>query len=142
MPTPAAPEHLLFVYGALMEGEPEHARLSGARAVGPAATEAAFELIDLGVQPALVAGGRAAVRGEVYALAPALLASIDLFEGHPLRFRRTPIRLDDGRVVEAYLLDADQVRGRRRIRSGDWKARFAPRPREEHAWSRWAKTRQ
>jgi gamma-glutamylcyclotransferase (GGCT)/AIG2-like uncharacterized protein YtfP len=126
----------------MMAGEPDHARLAGARAVGPAATEPAYDLVDLGTQPALVPGGTTAVRGEVYALAPALLASIDVVEGHPLRFRRAPIRLDDGRVVEAYQLDADQARARRRLRSGDWKTRLAPRPRDdERAWARWARSR-
>jgi gamma-glutamylcyclotransferase (GGCT)/AIG2-like uncharacterized protein YtfP len=126
----------------MMAGEPDHARLEGARALGPAATEPVYDLVDLGTQPALVPGGSTAVRGEVYALAPALLASIDVIEGHPLRFRRGPIRLDDGRVVEAYQLDEGQTRGRRRLRSGDWKARLAPRPRdEERAWSRWARGR-
>jgi gamma-glutamylcyclotransferase (GGCT)/AIG2-like uncharacterized protein YtfP len=139
--TPPVREYLLFVYGVMMAGEPDHGRLSGARALGEAATEPTFDLVDLGTQPALVHGGTTAVRGEVYAMVPALLGSVDLVEGHPLRFRRGPIRLDDGRVVEAYLLEPDQVRGRRRIRSGDWKARLAPRPREERAWSRWAKGR-
>jgi hypothetical protein len=34
------------------------------------------------------------------------------------------IELADGRHAQAYVLDRDQVRGRRRIRSGDWRARF------------------
>jgi gamma-glutamylcyclotransferase (GGCT)/AIG2-like uncharacterized protein YtfP len=140
MPSPAPVEYLLFVYGAMMQGEPEHARLAGARPLGPATTEPAFDLVDLGAQPALVAGGTTPVVGEVYALSPALLASVDVFEGHPLRYRRAAVRLGDGRVVEAYQIDADQARARRRIRSGDWRTRFAPRPREdEMPWSRWAR---
>ena len=136
-------EYLLFVYGTLMQGEPEHGRLAQARAVGPATTEAAFDLVDLGVEPALVAGGSTAVAGEVYAMPPAVLASIDVFHGHPLRFRRGAIRLADGRVVEAYQLAADQTRGRRRIRSGDWKGRLAPKGPavEERTWSRFARDR-
>ncbi len=97
-------EHLLFVYGAMMNGEPEHPQLAehGARLVGPATTDATFDLVDLGARPALVPGGTTAVRGEVYALSTAHLAKIDVHEGHPLRYRRGAVRLDDGRVVEAY----------------------------------------
>ncbi len=140
---PPAREYLLFVYGVMMSGEPEHARLGGARLVGPAATEAGFELVDLGVEPALVPGGTTKVRGEVYALSPAQLAAVDVHHGHPLRYRRGAIMLDDGRVVEAHQLALDQTRGRRRIRSGDWKTRLAPRAPavEEMPWTRFARER-
>src|SRR5262249_48925271 len=124
---PPPPEYLLFVYGALLPGEPEHARLQGARALGPAETEPAFDLVDLGPEPALVPGGTTAVRGEVYALTPAQLAAVDVHHGHPLRYRRGTIRLSDGRMVEAHQLAPDQARGRRRIRSGDWRTRLSPR---------------
>ena len=133
----------LFVYGTLMRGEPEHARLDGAQALGPATTEACFDLVDLGAEPALVPGGTTAVTGEVFAVPPAVLASVDVYHGHPLRYRRGAIRLADGRVVEAHQLAADQTRGRRRIRSGDWKSRLAPRAAavDDRPWSRFAKDR-
>jgi gamma-glutamylcyclotransferase (GGCT)/AIG2-like uncharacterized protein YtfP len=136
-------EYLLFVYGVMMSGEPEHARLSGARLLGPAATEPTFDLVDLGREPALVACGTSSVRGEVYALAAAQLAAIDVHHGHPLRFARSPIRLADGRVVEAHQIAADQARGKRRIRGGDWKTRLSPRPTglDERPWARFARER-
>jgi gamma-glutamylaminecyclotransferase len=135
-------EYLLFVYGTLMSGEPEHARLAGARPLGPAATGPAFDLVDLGVEPALVPGGTTRVVGELYALSPAQLAPVDVHHGHPLRYRRGAITLDDGRVVEAHQLSPDQTRGRRRLRGGDWKARLAPASAtEERAWSRFARDR-
>jgi len=80
-----------------MSGQPEHARLAGARSIGPGTTEPRFDLVDLGAQAALVPGGLTAVRGEVYALGPALLASIDVYKGHPVLHQRRPVRLDDGR---------------------------------------------
>lgn len=138
----SATEYLLFVYGTLMSGEPEHARLAGARLVGPAVTEAAFDLVDLGVEPALVPGGTTAVRGELYALTPAQLAPVDVHHGHPLRYRRAALRLDDGRIVEGHQLAPDQTRGRRRIRGGDWKARLAPKGAgDDSTWSRFARER-
>jgi gamma-glutamylcyclotransferase (GGCT)/AIG2-like uncharacterized protein YtfP len=134
------PDYLLFVYGALLPGEPQHALLSAARALGPAETEPAYDLVDLGAEPALVPGGTTAVKGEVYALAPAQLAAIDVHHGHPLRYRRATLRLADGRLVEAHQLAPDQARGRRRIRSGDWRTRLAPRaPEDDRVWSRFAR---
>lgn len=136
-------EYLLFVYDAWMSGQTEAARLSGARALGPATTGPGFDLVDLGTQIALVPGGATAVRGEVYAMEPAMLASLDVEKGHPLRYRRIRIRLDDDREVEAYTLDADQVRGKRRIKSGDYRTHVTPAAPERagSAWSKWAKGR-
>lgn len=136
-------EFLLFVYGPMLSGEPDHERVAGARSLGPAVTEATFDLVDLGTEAALVPGGTTAVHGEVYALSPAQLAAVDVHHGHPLRYRRGAIKLADGRVVEAHQLAADQARGRRRIRGGDWKARLAPRAPapEERPWSRFARMR-
>lgn len=136
-------EYHLFVYDAWMSGQPGAARLAGSRPVGPAVTEPRFDLVDLGREVALVTGGTTAVKGEVHVLDAQLLASLDVEKGHPLRYRRARIQLDDGREVDAYTLDADQARGRRRIRSGDYRAHATPSApeRQPSAWSRWAKTR-
>lgn len=128
-PNPAgsgAGEHLLFVYDSLLAGEPEHDLLAGARALGEARTEPGFQLVDLGPTGALIKGGAGGVRGELYAVNRATLAAIDVRRGHPLLHQREPIRLSDGRVAQAYMLAMDQARGRRRLRSGDWRSRFGP----------------
>jgi gamma-glutamylcyclotransferase (GGCT)/AIG2-like uncharacterized protein YtfP len=90
-----------------------------------------------------VLGGASAVHGELYALAPADLAAVDIHHGHPLRYLRGPIRLSDGRVVEAHTIAQEQARGRRRIRTGDWKTRLggAASTLPGHAWSRFAEQR-
>lgn len=136
-------EFLLFVYDAAMSGLPESSRLAGAQALGAAATEAQYDLVDLGNYVALVPGGTVSVRGEVYSVAPALLASLDLENTKRLLLRRGLVRLLDGREVHAYTLEADQARGRRRIRSGDYRAQLAPTApaRGDSAWSSWAKSR-
>ncbi len=115
----------VFVYGTLMRGEPNHRLLAGADYLGRARTEPAFELVDLGAFPAMVPGGRTAVSGEVYAVDDPTLAALDRLEGHPRFYRRRAVRLDDGTDVLAYLLEARQVRGRRRIPGGDWRKRHA-----------------
>ena len=60
------------------------------------------------------------VRGELSNLARRTLAALDRLEGHPDFYVRTLVRLEDGREVWAYLLDAERVRGRRRIETGSW----------------------
>src|SRR6185369_15036295 len=95
---------LLFVYGTLRLGECNHAQMDGARALGSARTRPDFTLVDLGPYPALVAGGRESVGGELYDVDPAHLARLDDFEEAPAFYERATIRLDDGRDVFAYLL--------------------------------------
>jgi gamma-glutamylcyclotransferase (GGCT)/AIG2-like uncharacterized protein YtfP len=146
-PGPAERNFLLFVYGTLLSGEPRHDLLRRARCLGAATTVPAFELVDLGPYPALVAGGTRAVVGELYEVPVEELAAIDVYEEHPVLFKRTTIELAHGtdrRAAQAYLLDASQVRGRKRIHSGDWRARFRPAPApsaRDSAFVRWAKTR-
>jgi hypothetical protein len=64
-------------------------------------------------------------------------------KGHPLRYKRIRIRLEDGREVEAYTLEADQVRGKRRIKSGDYRAHVTPPApgRHDGPWAKWARSR-
>jgi gamma-glutamylaminecyclotransferase len=120
---------VLFVYGTLLSGEPSHELLGdGARALGPAKTPPEFYLVDLGPYPALVMGGPTSIVGELYEVSAPTLAAIDVHEQVPILFKRMQIALDDGTLAEAYMLDADQVRGRRRLRSGDWRGRFRATP--------------
>ena len=111
----------VFVYGTLLSGEPNHRLLADAELVGEARTEAAFDLVSLGAFPAMVPGGGTAIAGEVYEVDPQTLDALDRLEGHPRFYRRHAVRLDDGGEVLAYLLTPDQVRGRPRITSGDWR---------------------
>lgn len=113
----------VFVYGTLLAGEPNHRVLTGARLVAKARTEPAFELRDLGPFPGLVSGGAHAVAGEVYEVDEATLAALDRLEGHPRFYRRTRIALDDGSLVQTYLLPPEQVEGRPVIASGNWRSR-------------------
>lgn len=115
--------HRVFVYGTLLRGEPNHGLLAGGQHMGEARTRAAFELVDLGYFPAMIAQGNTAVLGEVYAIDEATLRKLDRLEGHPQFYIRTTIELEHGAEVQAYLLPAHQARGKRRILSGNWKAR-------------------
>jgi gamma-glutamylcyclotransferase (GGCT)/AIG2-like uncharacterized protein YtfP len=116
----------LFVYGTLLPGERDHALLASAEWLGPATTEALFQLVDLGVYAALIPDGKVAVHGELYALSLETRRAIDVARQVPILFQRTSIRLADGTEAEAYVMAADPVRGKRRLAHGDWRKRFAP----------------
>lgn len=111
----------VFVYGTLLSGEPNHRLLAHASLVGEARTQPVFDLVTLGPFPAMIPGGATAVCGEVYEVDRPTLEALDRLEGHPRFYRRRAVRLDDGGEVLAYLLTPDQVRGRPRIESGDWR---------------------
>jgi gamma-glutamylcyclotransferase (GGCT)/AIG2-like uncharacterized protein YtfP len=133
---------ILFVYGTLLSGEREHARLSRAERVGEARTEPIFHLVDLGAYPAMVLGGTTAVAGELYNVDASTLRELDEFEEVPILFQRLRVRLDDGALADAYVMEPDQVRGKRRIAHGDWRKRMAPEVRpHDGPWARWARGR-
>lgn len=133
----------LFVYGTLRQGEPRHALLDGAELLLATATVPAFYLVDLGPHAALVRGGTTAVCGELYRLDLETRRRIDVDRQVPILFTRETIELADGTKADAYLLDAERARGRRRLAHGDWKKRFAPsaRPRPGGAWVEWSRGR-
>ena len=114
---------LVFVYGTLLFGERNHRHLVGARLIGEARTQPAFQLHDLGAYPGLVAGGEHAIVGEVYAVDEATLAALDRLEGTPDFYRRVSIVLVDDTSAETYLLTPEQVAGHPVIASGSWRAR-------------------
>jgi gamma-glutamylcyclotransferase (GGCT)/AIG2-like uncharacterized protein YtfP len=138
-------EYVLFVCDNLMTGEEQHDKLATARPLGQATTAPVYDLIDLGASGALCAGGMVAISGELYALEPAALATIDVLRGHPVLHQRMAVRLADGREAEAYFVASQQAVGRRRVRSGDWRKRpgttGGAQPREAGPFVRWAKRR-
>jgi gamma-glutamylaminecyclotransferase len=113
-------EHLVFVYGTLRRGEPNHRTLVRARFLREARTVPCFTLLDLGPFPGLVAGGTTAVVGEVYAVDELTLAALDHLEGHPRFYERREIALDDGDCVQGYVLPPPHGRRYPTVLSGDW----------------------
>jgi gamma-glutamylcyclotransferase (GGCT)/AIG2-like uncharacterized protein YtfP len=120
-----ARDRALFVYGTLLSGERSHDRLGSAEKLGDAKTEAIFHLVDLGPYPAMVIDGKTAVAGELYCVDTRLLRELDVLEQVPLLFKRVLVPLEGGSLADAYVMDPDQVRGKRRIAHGDWRKRLA-----------------
>ena len=123
---------LVFFYGTLMtpfnrEGRQRiesHLTFTGRGSIAAA-------LFDLGIYPAAVPTPDARVRGELYEFSnvPVVLDALDEVEGHTpdepensLYMRqRTPVTLDDGRTVEAWVYFYNAPLGRApRIESGDY----------------------
>lgn len=136
--TPVRP-HRVFVYGSLLAGLGNHRVLTGhdARMVAHGTTAAArFTMFDLGSFPGCVESGSTAVRGEVYDINDAGMASLDQLEGYPTFYdrARVAIRLADGTTTFAWVyLLADAYAERRNgylrdeVPNGDWRARVAAR---------------
>lgn len=123
----------LFVYGTMLPGERDAAQLTGAIALGAARTAEGYGLVEVGPLAGLVEGGSGSVIGELFTIDQALLRALDRQPAHPALFHRKAVRLEDETFAEAFLLFADQVRGKRRIRGGDWRGRFqVRRPGELH----------
>lgn len=116
----------LFVYGTLLRGEGNHDFLTegpGAHFVRVARTLPAYRLVAVGAFagfPGLLLGGSTAVDGEVFEVGAAVLSRVDMLEGHPRFYRRTPIVLEDGETVETYLLPKAPG-GSTDIVSGSWR---------------------
>jgi gamma-glutamylcyclotransferase (GGCT)/AIG2-like uncharacterized protein YtfP len=116
----------IFVYGTLLEGERDHALLAGSSRIGEAYTEATFHLVDLDHYAALVFGGTLSVYGQIYQVSAAVRRDIDVKRQVPILFQRERIQIKDDAEIDAYVMSADQVRGRRRLHHGDWRKRVAP----------------
>lgn len=116
-----------FVYATLLEGEPGHTPLMG-HAPTAAKTAAGYTIVEIGPLAGLVEEGSATVLGEIYDLEREAFINVTGQASHAGLFQLMPVRLDDGTTAEALFLSVDQARGKRRIKGGDWRARFGNGP--------------
>jgi gamma-glutamylaminecyclotransferase len=112
---------LLFVYGTLRRGEPNHALLAGTRPVGDATTAPKYSLRDHGESAGLARHGTQTVVGEVYAVEEDDLARLDRLAG-PGLYDRSEIELANGRLVSAYVIPDHHSRHCPEVPGGDWVA--------------------
>jgi gamma-glutamylcyclotransferase (GGCT)/AIG2-like uncharacterized protein YtfP len=118
--------HELFVYGTLMQGEYHHETLAGAEFLGLVETLPLYDLVQIDYYPALLPGGSAKVRGELYRVDDAMLARLDALEEVPSYYVRERIELADGRSAFTYLMPRARAQAGVPIDSGYFRMRTAP----------------
>lgn len=114
----------VFVYGSLRNGGflNQH-YFTQELFLGVAKTSPGYALYDItsGAFPAMVESrDQSQVCGEIYEADDHLLGRLDRAEGHPDFYCRKEITLDNGEVVFAYLLPAEEVVGYPKVEDGDW----------------------
>jgi allophanate hydrolase len=95
------------IYGTFMSTQPGHGNLAGAQLLEAARTAPRYRLFFIDrLWPALLpADDGVAIECELYECSEELLA--DLAQLEPPGWRRAPLELADGRIVEAFLGDRD-----------------------------------
>lgn len=127
-PLPVLSHERLFVYGTLRKGQVNHRVLQRLDAiyVGDACTVPAYTMVDCGPYPAVMIGGRTAIRGEVFDLPVSSLPALDDFEEAPRLYLRSRVRLPCGAEPTAYLMHDWQAVQFPKINTGDWSRPLAP----------------
>jgi gamma-glutamylaminecyclotransferase len=103
---------LLFVYGSLRKGLPNHPLLSDASYIGTYTTRDTYYMAGLKSQaypyvteePLHASLQPTQITGELYDLPESLLQTLDALEGHPDEYMRKPVDLSDGTQAEMYVL--------------------------------------
>lgn len=122
-----ASDELVFVYGTLRRGGSHHWRMDGAVFIRPGTIRG--RMYRFGWYPGLVADESAGeIHGEVYAVGPAQLAALDLFEGlsageiEGSEYRRVRVTVEGGgEPVSAWIWEwLGPVDESQRIPDGDW----------------------
>jgi len=116
-----------FVYATLLQGEPGHTPLIGHEPT-VARTKAGYTIVEIGPLAGLVEEGSGIVIGELYDLEGDAFMNVTGQASYAGLFQLRPVQLDDGSSAEALFLSTDQARGKRRIKGGDWRARFGAGP--------------
>lgn len=125
---------LVFVYGSLKRGEPNHPWLHGSHFLGRRRLVGA-RLHDLGPYPMAVPAAAepkldepreppepALIHGELYALEGSVLSRLDQLEDVPREYERRRWRLSDGSLAWLYLGRHEQVIGLPLVPYGDWRS--------------------
>lgn len=114
----------VFVYGTLRRHGNHHHLLGKARFLGDYVTPPGYTMVDLGDYPAVVAGGRYQVTGEVYRITQRVLARLDEYEDYPREYTRRKIATAYGPSWIYLRVRPGIVSGytRRLVKTGNWLA--------------------
>ena len=112
----------VFVYGTLRRRGSHHYLLSRGRYLGQYVTPAVYTMYDLGDYPAVIAGGRHRICGEVYRISLHTLARLDEYEACPDEYYRYLITTPFGPSWMYFWRQPGIVTGyaARAVSGGDW----------------------
>lgn len=95
----------VFVYGTLMDGEPNHVFLGKSPKLGAGETKPIYTLYDLDAFPAMVFGGNTSIKGEVYEVSQEVLEGLDFLESYNSKIPEN--RLYNRQLIFIKLRDRD-----------------------------------
>lgn len=119
---------IVFVYGTLRRGASNHFRMTAAKFISPATVTGRLYRVHWYPGMVLDEAG-SAIHGDIYEVDKDTLAILDVFEGlaagevEGTEYRRlkSPVTLEDGRVVDAWVWEwigaTDEIK---RLADGDW----------------------
>ena len=111
-------KHLVFVYGTLRKGGPNHYMRAEADYLGAHWTPPRFTMFRLGPFPAVVPRGETVITGEIYRVDDAVFGLLDELECYPQVFSRQRIETPPGHAwmyLYNRLVGTDSV-----VSHGDW----------------------
>lgn len=122
---------LVFVYGTLRKGQPNHRLLEQSKFLGMAKTKKRYALYGNWLPFLSRARAVSQVTGEVYSVDDATLSRLDQLEGHPDMYKReqAQVILQDGAEISAWIYFCDTPQGDL-IESGDFLQKTASRRRK------------
>ncbi|WP_407375606.1 gamma-glutamylcyclotransferase [Methanobrevibacter sp.] len=96
-------QRLVFVYGTLMKGKPNHHYLENSSYLGKASIEG-YDMYDVGWYPAIVQGSRQ-IPGELYQVPAEDMPSIDMLEGEGSLYKKRceTVMCADGKTRSAFV---------------------------------------
>lgn len=116
--------HLVFVYGTLKKGYPNHHLLEdGAAFLGERVTMPEFTMHNIhGAYPAVELHGETAIHGELYSVTSDVFKDLDHLEGYPEYYNRCKVQLHGMEKSYAwmYYMEMDVLGQYDVIESGKW----------------------
>ena len=115
----------VFVYGSLKSGQCNNSALVGTKLLGRATITGPYKFVDLSWYPGVVQlaaeSDSREIGGEVWAVDPDTLATLDMIEGHPEYYRRIKVQTSIGHEAWCYVLPSEYGPQRKEIETLFWR---------------------
>ena len=117
-------KNIVFVYGTLKWGFGNHHLLEKAKFMGEYTTDKKYDMINLGAYPAVICGGKTAIKGELYLIDEEIEKRLDWLEGFPDHYKKTELNTPHGKAF-MYIYppskNYEHVYSKDYVDSGEWK---------------------